>query len=793
METGDINSYALGAFKTIYLFMLMNNFRKTAEAFKDESSLSALMLDKLRSKSLLLKKCKCSKNKCNQTDNKESADHNRHVLDGSVEGGPLQYKTDDTIVFYICDHFTQNEDKAVGCRRDEPEEQGKLHRNVGAGEPKGEILKLRSKFNQLQQEHQKLIAVTSELTTALQMNIVGQTRNINLTLEQCKSIYPSLFPPSTPTNFTEKEVEHHQAVGTVIEEPLSDRHERKLEEWTNTEDKPKSSSPRPVDQLNLQHLNSPAPLRTPLTPDTVRQILETVFTRIFESAGFEDREMSKPGSGFTPQQMEKIVDEVLENIVKSPNTYGAGEGKISRPISAKEYVEDRRNMFNIDYRKIKRDLIDGDKERKIRILQALRWRITKTDNNIRDKMMSAYIQNDILDLFSKISIPERMLMGYSDNCVQESICRLINTLASLRQGRDYLNMDERLLKKVLIKKIKDIRNMSSAVIRNMLVGSMQKLSIRKQCRMRMVSEGLFEILIDYLDEFYDKLSRYCLEYCSALLMNICLVDEAKIIATKMSSKVIQLLKKFILGENECCLPYINGMMFSLLEKDDIVEEAKKQDLDKVLVRFSRSTTNENIRKQVDFIMQSRLFGKSEPINDNDDENQDEVDLLEIELDQDDFITQLPSGEKLLEEYQVEVNNNTDKNQYVCFTTQKTDCAPDSAQSFSEENKAYYQKPSAETGIFQEKRPRRLTTFSQVPHNVSRTKKINFKIGKYPSAPLCYMENCQKYKEENGICSCTKSMLKHKTGGKRRNCKVCGEKKCECAFESRPKICRTPPL
>lgn len=36
-------------------------------------------------------------------------------------------------------------------------------------------------------------AVTSELTNALQLNIIGQTRNIDCVLDQCKHIYPSLF------------------------------------------------------------------------------------------------------------------------------------------------------------------------------------------------------------------------------------------------------------------------------------------------------------------------------------------------------------------------------------------------------------------------------------------------------------------------------------------------------------------------------------------------------------------------------------------------------------------------
>lgn len=61
-----------------------------------------------------------------------------------------------------------------------------------------------------------------------------------------------------------------------------------------------------------------------------------------------------------------------------------------------------------------------------------------------------------------------------------------------------------------------------------------------------------------------------------------------------------------------------------------------------------------MKKQLDFVLHSRLFGKSETnIREDDEDTKEEVDLLESELDQDDFITQLPSGEKLLREYKTD--------------------------------------------------------------------------------------------------------------------------------------------
>ncbi|XP_030764545.1 uncharacterized protein LOC115888829 isoform X2 [Sitophilus oryzae] len=762
MDSNDINGYTLGVFKTIYLFLLMNNLPKSADIFKNESNLCREMPETICCKSLLIKKCKCAKNQANQTQNKHHQSACKmETLEGTVEGGPLQYKNDETVIFYVCDHFFQIDDISTGQKKEQKAQTVCQHgpRNISkvaeedTNQSMFELVKLKSKFGQLQEEHQKLIAVTSELTTALQLNIVGQTKNIHSTLEQCKYIYPSLFPSLTPhvTVDNKQQIIFDENVENVKTIPQNSPEQAIRKDYWAYPEPSETTSPgmELVENLNLQNLNAVSPMRATLTPDTVRQIMETVFERIFESDKNGEAEVY---TNMKKQDVARIVDEVLQDISKSPNTYGAGEGKISRPVSNRDnlnYSGD--TVINIDYERLKKDLLYGDKDRQTRILQALRWRITKTDNAVREKVINSYLHNDLLDLNSNMSIPEKLICGYSDISVQESICRLINTLASLRQGRDYLTTDDRLLRKVLIKKTKNIRTVSSAVIRNMLVASVQKLSIRKHCRKQMVTEGLFEVLIDYLDEFYDKLSRYCLEYCSALLMNICLVDEAKERAAKIPRKVIDLIKKFISGENECCLPYINGMMFSVLEKDGIVEEAKKRDLDKLLIRFIRITTNDNIRKQLDFIMQSRLFGKSDPLNDNDDENKDEVDLLEIELDQDDFITHLPCGEKLLEEYQVDLNAMDN----IHYPSPSKD-PPNTAKSFSEENKIFYQKASPDKGIFEGNRPRRFTTFSQVPlQNVATNKRFNFKTGKVPAVPLCYMENCQRYKEDNVPCSCTK--------------------------------------
>lgn len=70
-----------------------------------------------------------------------------------------------------------------------------------------------------------------------------------------------------------------------------------------------------------------------------------------------------------------------------------------------------------------------------------------------------------------------------------------------------------------------------------------------------------------------------------LIKNVFKVEEAKFRSTKNPRKIVGLLRKFLDGENEICLPYINGVMFSLFEKSEIIAEALDQHLDKAILNL----------------------------------------------------------------------------------------------------------------------------------------------------------------------------------------------------------------
>nr|CAH7717336.1 unnamed protein product [Callosobruchus chinensis] len=193
---------------------------------------------------------------------------------------------------------------------------------------------LRNRFSQLQEEYKKLLAVTSELTNALQMNIMGQAQNVNYVLEECRNIYPSLFETQTGSSksgfwecseeIIESQVSHREGgdVAEVFEksEPeyvYSDVPELNLD-FCNHKGSTSSSN----------HISPHTPLTTPLTQREIRNILETILKRVLSV--LEQNEHVNDGDGrydcCAPSQtcndckneISKMLNRVVLKVLESP-------------------------------------------------------------------------------------------------------------------------------------------------------------------------------------------------------------------------------------------------------------------------------------------------------------------------------------------------------------------------------------------------------------------------------------------------------------------------------------------
>ncbi|XP_012141262.1 lisH domain-containing protein ARMC9 isoform X2 [Megachile rotundata] len=299
----------------------------------------------------------------------------------------------------------------------------------------------------------------------------------------------------------------------------------------------------------------------------------------------------------------------------------------------------------LDFKKIKLHLINGSIKVKLFLLQALRRKITFGQPGERDETLHEYISKDLLGLHSQIAnykgksilphllTPENFIIPHP---LQQSVTRLLNTLASFRCGRDYLSFDSTVVDMVYkcLNNICD--NNIDTVTCNMMIAMLQKLSLRKQQRLYMIENGLVEWLIHHLHNQCRIMDSYRLEYATALLMNLSLHQVAQRRASAMASLLISTLISLLLMDHTSALPYINGALNNFLTNYTINEEAKRMKFSSMLEQYSKYKTGE-IRKHLDHILKIHkgeitIVTEAEDMADNDNE---EFDVLDSQIEEND--------------------------------------------------------------------------------------------------------------------------------------------------------------
>ncbi|NXO86674.1 ARMC9 protein, partial [Sitta europaea] len=307
---------------------------------------------------------------------------------------------------------------------------------------------------------------------------------------------------------------------------------------------------------------------------------------------------------------------------------------------------------SLDYEKLKKDLLTGSDRLKALLLQALRWRLTTSyPGEQRDTIMQAYISNDLLDCHSNCQRSVLQLLYSKSEVVRQYMARLINAFASLIEGRAYLSQNPTLLQ-MLEDRLK-AEDKDSLTWENVL-GALQKFSLRRTLQSAMIKDGLIFWLVDVLID-PDCLSDYNLEYCAALLMNLCLRSAGKKLCASIPNHMLRVLSGLLDNENPKVQSYVNGVLYSILAIPSVREEAKEMGMEEILRCFIKERNEEMVR-QMEFVI--KQLNSEEPFNDNivsDDEEEEtyeeeDSDILEPDLDKDEVL--LPqlgelSGEKLL--------------------------------------------------------------------------------------------------------------------------------------------------
>ncbi|XP_032428747.1 lisH domain-containing protein ARMC9 isoform X3 [Xiphophorus hellerii] len=369
-----------------------------------------------------------------------------------------------------------------------------------------------------------------------------------------------------------------------------------------------------------------------ISPEYLQSVCVRLFSSQMRQSAVQSTDFTRPGTGYYSM---------------SPYDDGYASSMLRASI-ALQRPKEVPMLPSLDYDKLKTDLVVGSDRLKCLLLQALRWRITRSlPGEQRDTVLQAYISNDLLECYSTNKKTVLHLMKSANEVVRQYTARLINAFASLAEGRIYLSQIP-LLVKLLTETLR--REEKDSLTRENVLVALQKLSLRRSQQTAMIEDDLIGWLVDELQDS-DCLSDYTLEYSAALLMNLCLRTKGKRKCAENAKHVLKVLTDLLGHENHEIRPYVNGALYSILCIPSVRQEAKEMSVEEILRCYNREE-NPDLNRQIEFIIKQLNSGDEEGPESDDEEEEDDndEDLMEIELDKEEILQPQQrelSGETLL--------------------------------------------------------------------------------------------------------------------------------------------------
>ena len=257
-------------------------------------------------------------------------------------------------------------------------------------------------------------------------------------------------------------------------------------------------------------------------------------------------------------------------------------------------VVGKEQLGQLNFAKLKQDLFKRDSEERVcALLQALRWRLTRTPASVRMAVLQDYSSNDILQL-QEAGLS--LLLRERPPKLTEFASKLANVIASDGNGRSYLLQDPHLIP-TLVRILHQEK--SDSILRQNAIGILQKLSLRKRPQTLMIQLKVIEWLVAVLAKD-SELSDYSLEYSAALLMNLSLRTPGKAVCEQVD--ILELLKKLIVHRNPNVRTYINGTLYSILTKDTFKQKAREMGFESLLEKLYQDS-DEAFRNQIFYILE----------------------------------------------------------------------------------------------------------------------------------------------------------------------------------------------
>ena len=336
-----------------------------------------------------------------------------------------------------------------------------------------------------------------------------------------------------------------------------------------------------------------------------------------------------------------------------PKAYGSNTSdKMITPYElAVQFCELDYAQIVLDIRaSIERLLSDpGDnlaKDLVIRILQALRWRITRVSRSQNRKIaVQLLVKGDIFAIHnaqiesSPESTPGSLIDALLVGCgkrVQRECLSLINALASIGLGRQYLLLPGSRVVAALSSVINPAEH--TVCSRHHLLGALQKLSLHGTAATLMASLGLMSWILCLLQQnfstgvqidFPGALYENDAELGVGLLMNMSLTSMGKQVveeSLKMmeyldisetsETSVLHVLKQVLQSPNSQVRAYANWALYSLLHSDFIRSKARTLGFHGMLADLAKHSDVTFVR-QINFVIALLYSSHQAPTDNND--------------------------------------------------------------------------------------------------------------------------------------------------------------------------------
>ncbi|GLI60240.1 hypothetical protein VaNZ11_002329 [Volvox africanus] len=306
----------------------------------------------------------------------------------------------------------------------------------------------------------------------------------------------------------------------------------------------------------------------------------------------------------------------------------------------------------LDYRRVKRDLQGPNMMLAARLLQALRWRLTRSRPGAdRWGLIACWIEVDLLDCHTPLvrnltpaptqsrpatagtalmgrasSRPQTaagaaaqscsllMVLASSSDPVVEEAVRLANAIASDRLGRNYLMMPGGSAVHALMGVLRRFssRGRVPAVSNGVCSDGTQPadgavagdgvrcppaaqhalVALQKLSLKRVAqSQMVQEGTVEWVVDFLQDLSTVtptAVEYGTALLMNLCLRSAGRAAAARCALPLLSLCESLLDCSNDQVHTYINGTLYSIFSRASIREAALARGTPELLERVAQS-------------------------------------------------------------------------------------------------------------------------------------------------------------------------------------------------------------